>query len=77
MVPCHAQTLRIGRQFVPDSVVSWGPCQFPTLGFVVARYMQHTEFEPEDYWTIDVEYRQGTAGHVCGSAVRVHGSNLT
>lgn len=44
---------------MPDSVVSWGPCQFPTLGFVVARYMQHTEFEPEDYWTIDVEYRQG------------------
>lgn len=29
-----------------------GPCQFPTLGFVVARYNQVKAFTPEDFWYI-------------------------
>ena len=35
------QTLLL-RNSVPeiDSIVSYGPCQFPTLGFVVERYLQ-------------------------------------
>ncbi|KAG9316734.1 prokaryotic type I DNA topoisomerase, partial [Chiua virens] len=33
-------------------VVSYGPCQFPTLGFVVQRYKQVKEFTPEDFWHI-------------------------
>lgn len=35
------QTLLL-RNSIPelDSVVSYGPCQFPTLGFVVERYLQ-------------------------------------
>ena len=35
------QTLLL-RNSVPeiDTVVSYGPCQFPTLGFVVERYLQ-------------------------------------
>ncbi|KAG0707107.1 DNA topoisomerase [Suillus ampliporus] len=33
-------------------VVSYGPCQFPTLGFVVQRYSQVKSFVPEDFWYI-------------------------
>ncbi|OJA20077.1 hypothetical protein AZE42_02477 [Rhizopogon vesiculosus] len=33
-------------------VVSYGPCQFPTLGFVVQRYNQVKSFVPEDFWYI-------------------------
>lgn len=29
-----------------------GPCQFPTLGFVVQRYNQVKSFVPEDFWYI-------------------------
>lgn len=29
-----------------------GPCQFPTLGFVVEQYEKIQAFEPEDFWYI-------------------------
>ena len=29
-----------------------GPCQFPTLGFVVSRYEQVQSFSPEPFWYI-------------------------
>ena len=29
-----------------------GPCQFPTLGFVVARYNKVKNFKPEPFWFI-------------------------
>ncbi|EGN99753.1 hypothetical protein SERLA73DRAFT_52441 [Serpula lacrymans var. lacrymans S7.3] len=32
--------------------VSYGPCQFPTLGFVVSRYNQVKSFLPEPFWYI-------------------------
>ncbi|TFY76359.1 hypothetical protein EWM64_g7651 [Hericium alpestre] len=37
---------------VKESVVSYGPCQFPTLGFVVSRYNQVQSFVPESFWYI-------------------------
>eukprot|EP00002_Diphylleia_rotans_P017927 TRINITY_DN3478_c0_g1_i14.p1 TRINITY_DN3478_c0_g1~~TRINITY_DN3478_c0_g1_i14.p1 ORF type:complete len:725 (+),score=106.47 TRINITY_DN3478_c0_g1_i14:45-2219(+) len=48
------QTLRIRNKYdgVPDSVVSYGPCQFPTLGFVVERYLARENFIPEPFWSI-------------------------
>ena len=33
-------------------VISYGPCQFPTLGFVVDRYYQVVHFVKEAFWTI-------------------------
>lgn len=34
--------------------VSYGPCQFPTLGFVVERYQKVRDFIPEKYWYLDL-----------------------
>lgn len=38
-------------------MLSFGPCQFPTLGFVVERYLDREEFQPEQFWTLKVQYR--------------------
>eukprot|EP00897_Mesotaenium_endlicherianum_P006293 jgi/Mesen1/5692/ME000288S04901 len=37
-------------------VISYGPCQFPTLGFVVERYWQIQAHVPEDFWYIHCSY---------------------
>eukprot|EP01133_Synstelium_polycarpum_P005261 gene5261-6090_t len=39
-------------------VVSYGPCQFPTLGFVVERYLRIERFVPEDFWSILVVHQK-------------------
>ena len=42
------QTLRLGKKFVStmtkNTVLSYGPCQFPTLGFIVDRDLTHSKF---------------------------------
>lgn len=50
------QTLRLQRRFpdlLADRLISYGSCQFPTLGFVVERYKAIEEFVPEDFWKIE------------------------
>ncbi|XP_052196823.1 DNA topoisomerase 3-alpha [Diospyros lotus] len=52
--------------FAPDErnvVLSYGPCQFPTLGFVVERYWEIQSHEPEEFWTINCTHNsdEGTA----------------
>ncbi|KAJ5748455.1 uncharacterized protein N7511_010151 [Penicillium nucicola] len=37
-----------------DKVISYGSCQFPTLGFVVDRYLRVQNFKPETFWGIKV-----------------------
>ncbi|KAH8916977.1 prokaryotic type I DNA topoisomerase, partial [Atractiella rhizophila] len=37
-----------------DMLISYGPCQFPCLGFVVDRYEQILAFIPESFWYIHV-----------------------
>lgn len=49
------QTLRLQKKFenIGNSVISFGPCQFPTLGFVVERSAKIKAFRPENYWYIN------------------------
>ncbi|KAI9703604.1 MAG: DNA topoisomerase [Candelina mexicana] len=41
-----------------DRVISYGSCQFPTLGFVVDRYFRVKNFTPEPFWGIKVIHRR-------------------
>uniref|UniRef100_A0A915IA97 DNA topoisomerase n=1 Tax=Romanomermis culicivorax TaxID=13658 RepID=A0A915IA97_ROMCU len=55
------QTL-LGRKKFPEKLanmlISYGPCQFPTLGFVVERYKQNKNFVAEPFWKIVVEHQK-------------------
>lgn len=51
------------RPMVPSlveskSVISYGSCQFPTLGIVVDRYFQVQNFVPEPFWLIKVAHKK-------------------
>ena len=35
-----------------------GSCQFPTLGFVVDRYLKVRNFKPEQFWSIEVMHER-------------------
>uniref|UniRef100_A0A131YRD8 DNA topoisomerase n=1 Tax=Rhipicephalus appendiculatus TaxID=34631 RepID=A0A131YRD8_RHIAP len=53
------QTLRLKREFpqeLGDRLVSYGSCQFPTLGFVVERYRAILNFVPEPFWKIEMNH---------------------
>ena len=53
------QSLRLQGNFaeLDNQVVSYGPCQFPTLGFVVDRYEKVKSFIPEQFWYIHLEHK--------------------
>eukprot|EP00536_Pseudo-nitzschia_multiseries_P005597 jgi/Psemu1/323958/estExt_fgenesh1_pg.C_1070017 len=64
------QTLRLQKKFqLPGAgengagggggggVVSYGPCQFPTLGFVVERWARIEIFVPDDFWFLELTLR--------------------
>ena len=36
-----------------------GPCQFPTLGFVVEQYLKVSRFRPESFWYLDLQIAKG------------------
>eukprot|EP00548_Thalassiothrix_antarctica_P008807 CAMPEP_0194152402 /NCGR_PEP_ID=MMETSP0152-20130528/52128_1 /TAXON_ID=1049557 /ORGANISM="Thalassiothrix antarctica, Strain L6-D1" /LENGTH=782 /DNA_ID=CAMNT_0038856867 /DNA_START=182 /DNA_END=2531 /DNA_ORIENTATION=+ len=48
------QTVLLTRKFDIEGIVSYGPCQFPTLGFVVERWARIQIFVPEDFWYIQL-----------------------
>ncbi|KAI9837975.1 MAG: hypothetical protein M1819_006129 [Sarea resinae] len=47
----------LGAQ-LQEGVISYGSCQFPTLGFVVDRYFRVKNFKPENFWAIKVVHRR-------------------
>ena len=54
------QCLRL-QQLYPNlfgqgHLISYGGCQFPTLGFVVDRYRQAERFVSEDFWKLQVKH---------------------
>lgn len=56
------QTLSL-QQMLPQQgeqkkVISYGSCQFPTLGFVVDRYLRVRNFVPEPFWYIRVSHEK-------------------
>lgn len=55
------QTMRLQKIFpniLADKLISYGSCQFPTLGFVVERYKQVEAFIHEPFWKLRVEYKR-------------------
>ena len=52
------QTSRYKGILPGDEAISYGPCQFPTLGFVVDAYRNHINHIPEPYWVINVNLNQ-------------------
>ena len=57
------QTVRLQRKFkgrdeaFDQGVISYGPCQFPTLGFVVERFLKRKKFVPQGFWSVDLEIK--------------------
>ncbi|RKF58473.1 DNA topoisomerase 3 [Golovinomyces cichoracearum] len=45
-------------------VISYGSCQFPTLGFVVDRYLKVKNFTPENFWSIKVTHHRNNTNVV-------------
>ncbi|KAF9636879.1 DNA topoisomerase type IA [Lasiodiplodia theobromae] len=50
------QTQTLGTMIGREGVISYGSCQFPTLGFVVDRYFRVKNFVPETFWNIKVTH---------------------
>lgn len=50
------QTMRLQKRFaaLQQQLVSYGSCQFPTVGFVVERYKAIENFVPEPFWKLKV-----------------------
>lgn len=49
------QTLRLQKAFpghLSENMISYGSCQFPTLGFVVERFKERESFQSEPFWKI-------------------------
>ncbi|XP_059470353.1 DNA topoisomerase 3-alpha [Neocloeon triangulifer] len=55
------QTLRLQKLFpgiLSEGLISYGSCQFPTLGFVVERYKSIQDFISENFWKIEVTHEK-------------------
>lgn len=53
---CRSNFANVFREF--KDIVSYGSCQFPTLGFVVERYKAIEQFVVEQFWKLVVRERR-------------------
>lgn len=44
----------IGPKRPVKAVISYGSCQFPTLGFIVEQYQRLIAFTPQPFWSLEV-----------------------
>jgi len=61
------QTLRLGGRFpqLEGRMISFGPCQIPTLGLVVERFEKIESFIREPFWTIQMEWSNEETREKC------------
>ncbi|KAI1278104.1 DNA topoisomerase 3-alpha [Halotydeus destructor] len=52
------QTVYLQNKLTLEGVISYGSCQFPTLGFVVERYKQREEFVSSPFYYIDISHKK-------------------
>ncbi|XP_063877725.1 DNA topoisomerase 3-alpha-like isoform X1 [Scylla paramamosain] len=55
------QTLRLKKIFpetLADTILSYGSCQFPTLGFIIERFKAIENFIPEQFWKLKVTHNR-------------------
>jgi DNA topoisomerase-3 len=54
------QTRRLQKAFAQlgENLISYGSCQFPTLGFVVERYKDRENFVSEPFWKLAVTHQE-------------------
>lgn len=75
------QTLLLKYRFADlqdQKVLSFGSCQFPTLGFVVERYLRAQNFVEEPFWGIHVAIeREGTVINFYWSRGHLFDQHLT
>jgi DNA topoisomerase-3 len=65
------QTVRLQRlEGLERKVVSYGPCQFPTLGFVVDQYARVASFVPEPFWYLRLTLRKASNRCNCRGTAR-------
>jgi DNA topoisomerase-3 len=57
------QTLKLRCFFEAKAVLSYGTCQFPTLGFVIEQYRKVCSCKDSMKWSLDVQLRTGR--HSC------------
>ena len=58
------QTLLIQEMYPKKyGVISYGPCQFPTLGFIVERHLLIKEFIPETFFYLDCKDERENQGN--------------
>ena len=51
------QTINLQDKFGMEDKVSYGGCQFPTLGFIVSRHWEREGFVPERFWKINMQHQ--------------------
>ncbi|KAF2005044.1 DNA topoisomerase III [Amniculicola lignicola CBS 123094] len=50
--------LQRGNLSEDSQLISYGSCQFPTLGFIVERYLRVQDFVPEPFWGIKLMHQK-------------------